>query len=240
MNSAQAVVLLPGMLNDEKLWRSVRARLDPACDVRIPDLSPFARVADMARHVLDLTGDIRHPMLLVGFSMGGIVALELLATAPQRFAGVLLLDTVAHAESAGLRALRGQLMQKARSDFDAICQDFAVSGLAPVHQDDAALKAVLMDMFQGVGAEAFLRHSEAVMNRADYLPLLRSLPTDFPLRLIIACGEHDQVCPLSWSRRMAEARPGTPLHIIADAGHMTPFEAPDRVVSLIGELQAAA
>lgn len=240
MNSAQAVVLLPGMLNDEKLWRAVRARLDPAIDVRIPDLSPFGSVADMAKHVLDLTSDIGQPLALVGFSMGGIVALEMLASARQRLSGVLLLDTVAQAESAGLRALRLQLMQKARTDFDAVCRDFAVSGLAPVHQGDATLEALLLDMFHGVGADAFVRHSEAVMNRADYLPLLRSLPSDSPLRLIIACGEHDQVCPLSWSKRMAEARPGTPLHIIPDAGHMTPFEAPERVVSLVGELLAPA
>jgi pimeloyl-ACP methyl ester carboxylesterase len=236
MNPEHTVVLLPGMLNDRKLWRAVCERLDPAVDVRIPDLSPFASVTDMAGHALDITSDVTRPVALVGFSMGGIVALELLASAPERIAGVLLLDTVAHAESAGMRAVRLDLMRKVAGKFPAICEDFAVSGLAPVHQGDAALKAELLDMFHGVGPDAFLRHSEAVMNRADYLPLLRSWPMDSPQRIVIACGEHDRVCPLAWSRRMVEARPGTPLHIIADAGHMVPFEAPDKVVSLIGEL----
>ena len=47
------LVLLPGLLNDERLWAYQAAALADEVDIRIPDLTRNDSIAAMARRVLD-------------------------------------------------------------------------------------------------------------------------------------------------------------------------------------------
>jgi len=80
-------VLLPGNMCDARVWPAVvRAKFGRMAMV---DADPTAgtRIAAMAARVL---ADVLGSLLPVGFSMGGIVTLEMARQASKRMAGLVL------------------------------------------------------------------------------------------------------------------------------------------------------
>ena len=87
------LVLLPGNMCDARLFGRLAT---PAGWARtfVP-LTDDDSVGDMAARAL---GAADGPLLPVGFSMGGIVAVEMARQAPERVAGLALVDTTADAD----------------------------------------------------------------------------------------------------------------------------------------------
>ena len=80
-----------------------------------------------------------------------------------------------------------------------------------------------MDMAVDLGPEVFVRQSRALQKRADLQGALRrmAVPT------LVACGEHDALCPVRRHEFMAELIPHAELRVIADAGHLPVLEQPE-------------
>ena len=91
--SRPCVVLLPGLLCDETVWREQHAALSFAgvAECIVPSYGAAATIEDMARLVLD--GVAAERFSLAGHSMGGRVALAIAGMAPQRVERLALLDT---------------------------------------------------------------------------------------------------------------------------------------------------
>ncbi len=68
------LVLLHGLLNDERVWAPVAARLLARADIVIPNLRCQDSMAQMSRDAWAELADVRAdvPRVLVGFSMGGL------------------------------------------------------------------------------------------------------------------------------------------------------------------------
>jgi pimeloyl-ACP methyl ester carboxylesterase len=94
-----AILVLHGGMNDESAWRRVASRLAPRFRVvRVRrrryrmDLDP---PPDLIAEVIDtvaLAAAIGQPVLLVGHSSGGVVALEALLAVPDAFAGAIVYE----------------------------------------------------------------------------------------------------------------------------------------------------
>ena len=52
---------------------------------------------------------------------------------------------------------------------------------------------------------------------------------------LVLVGELDEETPLAYAQTLAEGIAGAELHVIPAAGHLTPFEAPLEVASMIGD-----
>ena len=75
------LLLLPGMLNDARLWAAIRPMLAGIADFHVADVGRHDTISGMAEAAL---AAVDTPDLCVaGFSMGGYVAQEMLAIAPQ-------------------------------------------------------------------------------------------------------------------------------------------------------------
>ncbi|HBS25128.1 alpha/beta hydrolase, partial [Thalassospira sp.] len=105
------VVFLSGMLADYRMWQPVMARMDararrgvaPAITPIIPALDTKDDVVAMARDVLEQVPD---RFVLVGMSMGGYVAFEILRMARERVSHLMLLNTRATADDPVIRRRR--------------------------------------------------------------------------------------------------------------------------------------
>jgi pimeloyl-ACP methyl ester carboxylesterase len=236
MRPATTLVLCPGLLNDGTIWRGVMALLDPGIDVRIMDFSRCDSMVEMAAKIDTATTGLDQPFTLAGFSMGGYAVLEFLSQHADRVSGVLLQSTAERAESDGQRSVRLKNIARAPTEFDQICKDLSTFTVGPARQDDMVLKRSMVDMFQRLGREVFVRQSTAVMQRADHTATLSAVGSNPSICLAIACGDEDKVTPLGWSRRMAEACPSARLAVIPGAGHMAPCEDPAIVASVIADL----
>ena len=90
MHSA-TLVLIPGLMCDRTVWSDVLPHLgDWAPRATVPDHGLCDSLSGMAQQILDTTTG---PLALVGHSMGGRIAMEMVRMAPQRVCHLTLMDT---------------------------------------------------------------------------------------------------------------------------------------------------
>ena len=97
-HASTPLVLVPGLLCDERLWQPQAERLADLADPVIANVIGDGSVSEMARSVLGVAPSSGR-FALAGLSMGGYVAFEVMRVAPERIARLALLDTSARADT---------------------------------------------------------------------------------------------------------------------------------------------
>lgn len=220
------LVVLPGTLCDDRLFAPLRQRMGDRETIFIP-LAGERSTAAMAKHVL-----ARAPerFALLGFSLGGIVAMEIAAVAPRRVAGLALVATNARADPPDNAARRRAEVARAQSaGLTAYVDGLWQEAVAPAHAQNTALRGLLSEMAEDAGAAIFAEQAEIAIDRVDS----RARLPNITVPTLVVCGEDDRVCPPHLHREIAEAAPAATLAIVPDAGHFLPLEQPD---ALAGEV----
>jgi pimeloyl-ACP methyl ester carboxylesterase len=173
---------------------------------------------------------------LVGLSMGGYIAFEILRQAASRVAKLALLDTGARGEVPERTAQRKPLIELARAGRFAEILDSQYPTL--VHRSrhgDAALKAIVRAMNEETGADAYLRQQQAIIKRPDSRPGLAAIacPT------LVLVGDSDEPTPPELAREMAAAIPGSRLVVVPECGHLSTLERPQAVTKALVEWMGA-
>ena len=161
-------VLVPGLNCSARLYSDQIPALWRFGPVIVADHTRDDSIAAIARRTL-ATAPPR--FALVGLSMGGYVAFEIMRQAPERVARLALLDTAPGAEVPAQTQARLPFIEMAATGRFAEVPDGQFPRL--VHTDrhgDAALKALVRIMAEETGAEAFLRQMTAIMARFDSAP----------------------------------------------------------------------
>ncbi len=77
---------------------------------------------------------------------------------------------------------------------------------------------------------------------ADFYPAIaahdkiESLPVLVPVPVLVVCGDHDLLTPLTQSERLAAALPHATLVVVPNAGHVALMERPEIVTEALIEL----
>jgi len=221
-----ALLLLPGLLCDQRLWRDQVAALESIAAIQVPDLTLDDSVTAMAAHVL-AAAPAR--FALAGLSMGGYVAFEVLRQAPERVLRLALLDTSARQDEPKRAAVRrAGLALAERGRFAGV-----TNKLLPqlIHESRIGLPIgeEVMAMAARVGREAFIRQQRAILERPDSLPLLASI--DQPT--LIAVGDDDRMTPPEESRILHAAIPNARLHVFRKCGHLPAMELPQETTAVL-------
>ena len=214
-----SLIFIPGNMCDARLWHEVND-IPGWAIVDAPPLGQ-ANISAMAAAVL---AKLHGPIIPVGFSMGGIVALEMARQAPERVKAMVLTDTNAGAdlpERATLRPVQQARVQNGEL-ATIIADELKPAYLAAANRDDEALKQLLFDMAMDLGEDIFLAQSEALRTRNDLSLVLDT----FAGPIAIMCGTEDRLCPPEWHEAMARRAKNPRLTIIPGAGHMLPLEQP--------------
>lgn len=226
MRQLTPLLLLPGLMNDERVWRPIVPMLGAGRRVHIACTHLRESVEASARDAI--AGMPPGPFAVAGFSLGGYVALEVCRQVPGRVTGLGLLDTGARADAEEAREARARMVQAIGGGTATL--DQLAAGFAPrvVHRSrlqDKELLSLLADMAASVGGEGFARQQRAAMDRVDS----RGTLEDLRVPALVLCGRDDQVTPLPLSEEMAALLPDAELVVVEDSGHMTTLEHP-RVV----------
>ena len=221
------LLLLPGLTCDAAVWRDQILALDSAWDVRVPDFSGLDSFDAMAAATLALADG---PFALAGHSMGGRVAMQVAAAAPQRVRRLALLDTGAHLPGPDEAAQRQALIEIGeRGGMEAVIAAWLPPMIAPDRRGDQALWSAIADMLRRAGVDTLKRQVRALLNRGDGFAQLDKVrcPTAFIV------GALDSWSPPQQHRAMQAHVPGSVLTVIDDCGHMAPMEAPDAVAQAL-------
>lgn len=224
----EAVVFIPGLLCTELLFAAQIAAFSDR-----PILIGNHREADSISAIAEgILAAAPERFALAGLSMGGYIAMEIMRKAPEKVTRLALLDTSARPDMPEQGERRRVLMQMAQSGKFAKVPHLLYPGLVDASRaEDETLKAVVVEMAEDTGPEAFVRQQTAIMARIDSRPFLGQIacPT------LVLAGEGDTLTPPAIAREIHEAIPGSRLSLIAGAGHLSTLEAPGAVTA---ELQA--
>ncbi len=234
MTTKPTLVLLHGLLNDERVWQPVASRLQAHADLRIPNLRRQDSMAQMSRDAWAEVAAVpaATPLVLAGFSMGGYVALQMLADAPRRVDALALIDTACRPEPASNLPLREALIASLQADVATAVDGLLRLGVHPERLADTALLDAGRRIMLDVGAPAAIRQLRAIVNRADH----RALLGKFAAPALVLCGREDRITPLALSQESAALLPQATLVVVENAGHWAPMEQPEAVAAHLIEL----
>jgi pimeloyl-ACP methyl ester carboxylesterase len=210
----------------------------PGLGASTAELAPtFAGMADQVADLL--TGIGVDGTAVLGWSMGGFIAQELLRRHPERFSAAVLVGTNPGGPDT---TLGPRWVQRADSDPDA--------GLATYLRTNYPRNACA----QAAG-EAFLERLEDAVDSGRYPvsdvpastydqmvaaedPWLESRANlaglrDVEVPVLVIVGDQDVITPADNSRLIASAIPGAQLTLVTGAGHSALFQAPEATASAI-------
>ncbi|WP_084579187.1 alpha/beta fold hydrolase [Sphingomonas azotifigens] len=217
------LVYLCGLLSDARVWAPVADAL-PGPIFAFPG---FDSLETMARSVLAQTTG---PLVLVGHSMGGRVALEAVRQAPDRIAGLVLANTGVHPPAEGEAAGRQRMIDIATGQGMAALAEAwlpPMMGAAPARI--AALMPSLRAMVEGQALEDYLGQIAALLGRADAGPVLAG----YGGPVLLLSADEDRWSPPAQHAAMHALAPHATIRILPGAGHMLPVEAPDAVTAVL-------
>ncbi|HSW08154.1 alpha/beta fold hydrolase [Aquabacterium sp.] len=224
------VILLPGLASDVTLWRDQLPMLQARGPVHVTEAhAHFGTLPEMA---IGLLAAHDGPLVLIGTSMGGILALEVFRQAPQRVRAMALLGSSARPDTPELIALRTNaigLFETGR--MDEVLRANVPFAFHASKAQDPELVADYLAMVRRAGPEQLIRQNRAIMARADSRPLLAGLSCP----LLVVCGEADLLTPPEYSREIAAAVPQADLVLLPDCGHLLTLEQPQRINALLGD-----
>jgi pimeloyl-ACP methyl ester carboxylesterase len=221
----ETLVLLPGMMCDARLFAPQVTALAPEHDVVIGDLTGSDTIEGMAAQII---ADVQAPRFnLAGLSMGGIVAMEIVRQAPARVLRLGLIDTNHHADAVEKAPVRQRQICDVRAGGlrDVIVEEMKPVYLAEQNRRNEALLKLLTQMAMGLGEDAFVSQSLALLNRPDQSATLGA----FRGPALVLCGAEDCLCPPDRHREMAGLLQFSELKIIEAAGHISTLEQPTAV-----------
>lgn len=222
------LVLIPGLQSDASAWMPVLRQLGHYHALCIPMGHQFAPdLSMMTQKVLAQSPPRFH---LVGWSMGGYIALDILRRAPERIASLILISTMAGPESEAARARRGEVLEIAETRGVRPYQ--AENLVTCLFRPEAIEPGIIEPMLAAseiLGYGAFEAQIRAIMDRPDSRPDLAASIAP----LLIVVGREDTIIPVSHAREIQRLRPDAAFHEIPECGHCPPLEHPELVAGIL-------
>ncbi|MCR0980547.1 alpha/beta hydrolase [Roseomonas populi] len=224
------LLLLPGLLCDERLWRDQLAGLADLAEPVVADVTlddSLGAMAERALAAMDAAGAPRFAM--AGLSMGGYAAFEVMRRAPGRVERLALLDTSARPDTPDQARQRRGLISLTRSGrFRGVTPRLLPRLLHPANLGGPLAEEV-MAMAERVGRDAFLRQQAAILGRPDSRADLGAIAVP----ALVAVGEADAMTSPELAREIAAGIPGAVLREVPGCGHLPPMEAPEAVTAML-------
>ena len=234
---APNLVLIHSLGTDLRIWDAVADLLAPRAgvlsyDLRGHGLSDADPDARLERHAADALAAMDYlgggSAVLCGISIGGQVAMAAALAAPERVAGLVVMDSAARIGTPERYAERAARVRAEgiAAIAEAQLERWFAPGSRTAMPDRVALVA---NMLRRQPVDGYLA-GIAALAEAD----LGETPAGIACPVLCAVGEHDVSTPPEGMERLAALIPGAVLKVIADAGHLPPVEAPEATAAAIG------
>jgi pimeloyl-ACP methyl ester carboxylesterase len=225
-------LLVPGLNCDARVYAGVAQALWPFGAITVANHQTGSTMEAIAK---DILASAPPRFALVGFSMGGYIAFEILRQAAERVLKLGLLDTSARPDTEESTANRRRMIALAQKGkfIDAINQTFPKS-VHVENADNSDLYALHRGMAEANGPKIYEQQQEAIIGRPDSRPLLSKIN----VRTQIIVGEGDQITPPEVAKEIQAGIAGSSLLIVPRAGHLALLEQREPVHAVLREWAA--
>jgi pimeloyl-ACP methyl ester carboxylesterase len=223
------VIFIPGHLCTRWIYEDQIAAM-PDRQITVADTFHDDTCGGMADRLLASAPD---RFVLAGLSMGGMVAMEVIARAPDRVAGACLMDTdPTAARDREIEWRRGLLAGGMEAYVDAFVGRFYL------HDADTAARLVPLTRRRMLETPEDVARAQvnALDTRREMAPLISGFSG--PVSLVV--GADDKVCPPFLHHRLAESLRDAEVSEIPDCGHIATVEEPDAVSGALQSLVGRA
>jgi pimeloyl-ACP methyl ester carboxylesterase len=221
------VVMIPGMMCDERIFAHQIKELGTDTEVYIADISKYSSIQELASDVLENSPP---KFFLVGHSMGGIVAMEMCSQEPDRIEKLVIMDSNPKPELEETKLKREPQIRNVISGnlAQVMKEEMKPNYLADSYKQKDILNTC-MEMALTLGPEVFVRQSRALQGRDDQQSTLEDL--DIPV--LIMCGSEDKLCSIEKHELMHNIINDSKLEVVMGAGHMPTLEQPQKTTEVI-------
>jgi len=225
MAGRPALVFACAHLTDERLFAHQVEALSATHDCRVFAFRDQPTLGEMA---VELLAHAPPRFTLIGLSLGGYLAFEVIRRQLERIERLVLLDTRAVADTETVRQGRFADIAKVQAGgIDALIPELPARWVHPANR--ARVSDLMGSMARSIGDRGQYNQQQAMLARPDSHADLRTVrvPT------LIACGREDTATPLAEHERMRDCVPGARLEVFEQCGHLTTIEQPGVVTSLL-------
>jgi len=184
-------------------------------------------------HANDLSGLLAHLQIhqpiLIGISVGGMIALDYAASQPNNVRALVLCDTGAKIGS--IEMWNARITSVRNNGMASIGEEVLARWLTPnfIEQHPADYRGYL-NMLTRTSVIGYAATCEALRD-ADLTDIVRTIPT----KSLVLCGSEDVATPPSLGRELAEALTDARFELIEQAGHLPPLEQPEAMAVKINQ-----
>jgi pimeloyl-ACP methyl ester carboxylesterase len=204
------VLLLHAWPEDERMWYP---QLPVVRELGLTAVTPnlYGRGPSIDGWAAQLLGELYEPVVAVGASMGGYLALALARRAPERIVGMLLAGARSGADAIDRRRFREEMISQLRT-----------RGLPPELQESTT------------PAEHLASAQEAMRDRMD----LSGIASSFGGPLLVCVGDEDELVSVDEARAIADSALVGSLEVFEGAGHFLTLDQPERFNVVLGDFLA--
>lgn len=226
------LVFLHGFCESNKIWQDLSRELSDEFRIVCPDLPGFGKspLPDQ-QFSLEQIGDIivqwlkdsgMKQCMVIGHSLGGYISQEILRKHPDFAHSIGLLNSAAFADAEEKKENRNKLIGFIHEQGVAPFLKTFVPSLfyPPTAERFAAVIDQITEDGLMIKPETVTHYAAAMRDRRDSIDLLKN----YPEKILLISGEHDQNVPLEKTLKMAKYLPESQVHIIPESAHMSLFE----------------
>ena len=236
VGAGDPVLFIHGYPFDSSLWDAQLSAVPEGWRFIAPDLRGFGKTPPLGKGPLtmdtladDMIAVLDHlgvkQAVICGLSMGGYVALSLVARHPDRVRALVLVATRANADGPETQKNRHALAVKARREGAQPVIASMLPKLVSAHtrMRQPQLVDSVKAMIEGTAPETLARALEGMATRKDYTDLLSRItaPT------MVVRGELDEIIPAGDMELIARTVRGARHEVIALVAHLPNVEASD-------------
>jgi pimeloyl-ACP methyl ester carboxylesterase len=214
------LIFLPGTLCDERLW-VYQTSFFPSS--RVIDLRNQSSIEEMLE---DISNTELEKFVLIGFSMGGHVALEFALKYPERVSQVIVMGASGQAYPVHERdVVMRSIPELKKGLFKGITTKRLREFLHPRSFENEDLRLLISSMAGDDACDVYLRQLSATFDRRDLTGLLAK--SQIPITFF--AGADDKIVPRSVIEESVARIPHTKMRTFSECGHFIPLEKPDEV-----------
>jgi 3-oxoadipate enol-lactonase len=223
-----AVVFLHGIGGTSNVFQVQADALSSAYQVIRPDFagagrSPANGLISVDSHAADIAAVLDAlgvgPAIIVGHSMGTLVARTMAIRHPAKVAGLALLGPVPPPDAAGRAAILARVAVLRAEGSAAIADAIVTRSLsAGTRSARPEIAAFVRELVMRQDPEGYARNNEALAAATDPGPVDPRLP------LLLVAGGDDTLSPPSVSEQIAGAHGSASVRVIDGIGHQIPLE----------------
>jgi pimeloyl-ACP methyl ester carboxylesterase len=236
------VVLIHGFGEDGRIWNEVHNALTKHAIVLQIHL-PGSGLSDYneSLHTIDDFASVVNKLLeieniqraiLIGHSMGGYICLAVAEKYPELVMGLGLVNSTAYADSDERKIARQRNIEFIQKKGAAAFLQHATPNLfaASTRTQHKELVEQFIQQNEYHAAQVLVQYQHAMLQRPDRSNILQY---NFSLGLLFVAGKLDETVKLADVIKQSSIPNLSTIHVIQNAAHMAPIEAPNELANYL-------